>query len=78
MGRMEKSFEHQTGSTLKLCSGSDVNKDANCGVLQKDGDVLPYTVSWRQQYYCFRGGQPRYKRNDNKNHEMLKVVWMPS
>ncbi len=30
-----------TKRTLKLCSGSDVNKDANCGVLQKDRDVLP-------------------------------------
>ena len=28
---------------------------------------MPYTVCWRQQYTCFRGGQPRYKVNENKN-----------
>ncbi len=65
---MEKRFEHWTGSTLKLCSGIDVNKYANCVVFQKDWDVLPYTVGWTQQYYCFQGGQPRYKRNNNKKH----------
>ncbi len=61
-----KSFEHQTGTVLKLCTGSDVYKDANFGVVQKEGQVLPYTVSWRQQYSCFRRGLPRYKRNENK------------
>ncbi len=36
-----KSFEHQTGTVLKLCTGSDVYKDANFGVVQKEGEVLP-------------------------------------
>ena len=60
-----KSFENQTGTVLKLCTDSNANKEANCGVVQKEGDVLSYTVCWRQQYTCFRGGQPQ-------PHEMLQ------
>lgn len=55
------SFEHQTGTMLKLCTGSNTSKEANSGVLKKGSQRLQYTVSWRQQYTCFRGGQPRYK-----------------
>ena len=40
------------------------NKEASSGVLKMGAQVEQYTVGWRQQYTCFRGGQPRYKESD--------------
>lgn len=59
----QKSFGLQTGTVLKLCTGSNSNKETNSGVLKRGSQVIPYTVSWRQQYTCFRGGRSRYKPN---------------
>ena len=59
-----RSFEHQTGVVLKLCTGKNSNKEASSGVLKMGAQVKKYTVGWRQQYTCFRGGQPRYKESD--------------
>ena len=76
-----KCCQHQTGSVLKLCTGNNINKEANSGVVQKEVDVLPYTVCWRQQHTCFRGGQPRFKVNENKKPtkcSRVKIKSMPS
>ena len=62
-----KCFQHQKGTVLKLCTGNNINKEANSGVVKKKVDVLPYTVCWRQQYTCFRGRQPRCKVNENRS-----------
>ena len=56
-----KSFEHQSGSVLKLCTRANTNKETNNGVMRIGTKVYQYTVSWRQHYTCFRGGQPRHK-----------------
>ena len=70
-----RSFEHQTGVVLKLCTGKNSNKEASSGVLKMGAQVEKYTVGWRQQYTCFRGGQPRYKESDGtKKHAMLQVL----
>ncbi len=29
--------------------------------MKRDTQIIPYTVSWRQQYTCYRGGKSRYK-----------------
>ncbi len=62
-----KCFENQTGAILKLSTSSNKNKESNCGVLKKGTDIFTYKVSWRQQYTCFRGGNPRHKTNASKN-----------
>ena len=64
---------------LKLCTGSNTNKEANSSVLKEGTQDFLYTVSWRQQYTCFRGGQPRYKvSKESKNCEnsRVKAKWM--
>ena len=62
-----KGFELQTGTVLKLCTGSNTNKDINSGVLRKGSQFIPFTVSWRQQYTCFRGGKPRYDKSKKES-----------
>ena len=59
-----RTFEHQTGVMLKLCTGINTNKEASTGVLKMGAHAVQYTVGWRLQYTCFRGGQPRYKESE--------------
>ena len=67
-----RTFEHQTGVMLKLCTGINTNKEASTGVLKMGAHAVQYTVGWRLQYTCFRGGQPRYKESEQtKSHAML-------
>ena len=62
----QKGFELQTGTVLKLCTGCNNNKEVNSGVLRKGSQCIPYTVSWRQQYSCYRGGKPRYNTSETE------------
>ena len=62
-----KGFELQTGTVLKLCTGNNTNKDINSGVLRKGSQFIPFTVSWRQQYTCFRGGKPHYDKSKKES-----------
>ena len=53
MDKWRKSFEHQTG---KVCTGISKSKEAKCGELRMGSQLVQYTVGWRQNYVCFRGG----------------------
>ena len=55
-----KSFSMQTGTEYKICTGKNVNKESNTGVLQMNGKSLLYKVLWQKQYMCHRGGKARY------------------
>ena len=59
-----RTFEHPTGVMLKLCTGINTNKEASTGMLKIGAHAVQYTVGWRLQYTCFRGGQPRHKENE--------------
>ena len=56
-----KSYELQTGTEYKVCRGVNTNKEVDSGVLSQGPKRTAYTVTWRQQYTCHRGGNPRYK-----------------
>ena len=73
--KWKRSFEHQTGVVLKLYTGKNSNKEASSGVLKMGVQVEKYTAGWKQQYTCFRGGQPRYKESDRaKKTAMLQSL----
>ena len=61
-----KAFELQTGTGYKMCTGINKNKETDNGALRHGAQQVAYTVTWRQQYTCHRGGHPRYK--DNKEN----------
>ena len=65
-----KSFELQTGTEYKVCTGVNTNKEVDSGVLSQGPKRTAYTVTWRQQYTCHRGGHPHYK--DNKENIKLR------
>ena len=44
-----------------MCTGINTNKEADSGILRQGSKRLAYTIVWRQQYTCHRGGNPRYK-----------------
>ena len=48
--KWKRSFEHQTGVILKLCTGKNSNKEARIGVLKMGAQVEKYTVGWRAIY----------------------------
>ena len=63
----ERALSIKSGSVLKLCTHANTNKETNNGVMRIGTKVYQYTVSWRQHYTCFRGGQPRHKAfNEHK------------
>ena len=64
-----KAFELQSGTCYKVCTGMNKNKEAENGVLRQGAQRTSYTVTWRQQYTCHRGGNPRYKdsKEDTKS-----------
>ena len=51
----------QSGIQFKISTGKNQNKEANVGVLSRNGILEEYKVMWRSMYVCFRGGKPRYK-----------------
>ena len=57
----------QTGTEYKICTGKNVNKESNTGVLQMNGKSLLYKVLWQKQYMCHCGGKARYKSCDKEN-----------
>ena len=59
-----KCFGMQTGTEYNICTGKNVNKEANTGVLEMNGKLLAYKVIWQKQYMCHRGGKPRYNSSD--------------
>ena len=61
-----KAFELQTSTSYKVCTGINKNKEKENGVLRQGAQQIAYTVRWRQQYTCHRGGHPCYK--DNKEN----------
>ena len=63
-----KSFSMQTGTQYKVCTGKNIDKEANTGVLKMNGKHQVYKVSWQKQYMCLRGGKARYKICDDKEN----------
>ena len=63
-----KSFSMQTGTEYKICTGKNINKEANTGVLEMNGKQEVYKVIWQKQYTCHRGGKARYKKGSDKEN----------
>ncbi len=61
-----KQFSLQTAADYKVCTGKNLNKESDTGVVMIGGKAQTYRVKWRQCYSCFRGGSPRFKKPDPK------------
>ena len=58
-----KKFEAQSGLQFKACSGLNLNKESDTGVLNVNGNLNIYKITWRQMYNCSRGNKPRHNKS---------------
>ena len=70
-----KSFSMQTGIVYKVCTGKNVNKEANIGVLNMNRKLVVDKVLWQKQYMYHCGGKARYNKGGDK--QMLSHAMLP-
>ena len=58
-----KKFEVQSSLQFKVSIGLNVNKESDTGVIDINGKLHSYKITWRQLYNCSRGNKPRCKKS---------------
>ena len=57
--------EAQSGLQFKACSGLNLNKESDAGVLNINGNLNICKITWRQMYNCSRGNKPRHNKSQS-------------
>ena len=61
-----KRFEAQNSLQFKVSTGLNKNKESDTGVIDINGKLHIYKITWRQMYNCSRGNKPRYKKSPSE------------
>ena len=64
-----KKFEAQSGLQFKACSGLNLNKESDTGVLNINGNLNICKITWRQIYNCSRGNKPRHNKSQSVDQD---------
>ena len=58
-----KKFVAQSNLQFKISTGQNVTKDSDTGVIDINGKLHFYKITWRQRYNCSRGNKPQYRKS---------------